>query len=218
MNEFIAVIPAREHDDVLPGKNILPFGKTNLLIHKIKQLKKVDQIKKIIVTSESQKYLDMVRGEEIEIDLRPGEFADSKSNFGDFVEYIASKVTAENILWASVTSPMINENDYFVAIEKYKQVINKGYDSLISVNKLKRFLLDENGPLNFRFNFHERSTTKLPTLYSFTNGVVIAPTASMIQWKYNWGEKPYKLEFSPDKTIDICNQAEYEFAKFLYQE
>ena len=218
MDEFVAVIPARQYDNVLPGKNILPFGKTNLLVHKIKQLKKVSQIKKIIVSSESQEYLDFAIREDVNIDLRPEEFSNSDCNFGEFVEYIASKVSAENILWASVTSPMVDENDYFGAIEKYKEVINKGFDSLISVNKLKRFLLDENGPLNFRFNFNKRSTSELPTLYTFTNGVVIAPKESMIRWKYNWGEKPYKLEFSPDKTIDICNQAEYEFAKFLCEE
>ena len=40
-SNVIAIIPAREYDANLHNKNTLPFGRNNLLRHKIEQLKKV---------------------------------------------------------------------------------------------------------------------------------------------------------------------------------
>ena len=39
-----AVIPVRKGSRRLPNKNILPFGDSNLLIHKIRDLKKINKI------------------------------------------------------------------------------------------------------------------------------------------------------------------------------
>ena len=212
---MIAVVPARQYDAHMPGKNVLPFNDTNLLVHKIRQLKKIFAPANIHVSSESPEYLRFATDEGVAADIRPMELASPEASFGDLVHHVASSLTCEHILWASPTSPLVDENDFEVAIDLYFKIINKSYDSLITTNKLKRFLLDENGPLNFRFNIQERSTTKLPVLFEFVNGIVIAPRASMIKWRYNWGNLPYKLQLSPDKIVDICNEDEYDFASFL---
>lgn len=219
MNKFneriLAVVPARKFDENLPGKNILPINNTNLLVHKIRQLKKIFPQEDIHVSSESSEYLRFATEEGVAADMRPMEFAGPAANFGDFVHYIASSLKCEHILWASPTSPLVDEKDFELAINLYFKVLCEGYDSLITVNKLKRFLLDENGPLNFRFNIQDRNSAKLPILYEFVNGIVIAPRESMLKWHYNWGLLPYKLQLSPSKIIDICNEAEYCFANFL---
>ena len=216
MKQYTALIPVREYDEVMRGKNILAFGDTNLLTHKIRQLKSVPSIDEIIVSSENNAYLEIAVNEGVAIDQRPSQHSQKNCDFGDFVAYIASKIDSKNIIWAAVTSPLVDAVDYEHAIQKYKEIIGNGYDSLITVNKLKRFLLDENGPLNFRSHADKRNQSKLPELYEFTNGVVIAPTKSMERWKYNWGHMPYKYELGLEKSIDICNQAEYEYAKFLF--
>lgn len=219
MNKFneriLAVVPARKFDENLPGKNILPINNTNLLVHKIRQLKKVFPLEDIHVSSESPEYLRFATEEGVAADMRPMEFAGAAANFGDFVHYIASTLECEHILWASPTSPLVDEKDFENAINLYFNVLHQGYDSLITANKLKRFLLDENGPLNFRFNIQDRNTAKLPILYEFVNGIVIAPRESMLKWRYNWGMLPYKLQLPPHKIVDICNEAEYSFANFL---
>lgn len=48
-----AVVPVKENSSRLPGKNILPFGNSNLLVHKIEQLKQVEELTDIIVSSDS---------------------------------------------------------------------------------------------------------------------------------------------------------------------
>jgi CMP-N-acetylneuraminic acid synthetase len=212
---MFAVVPAREYDAHLPGKNVLPINNTNLLVHKIRQLKNVFAPGDIHVSSESREYLRLATEEGVAADVRPIEFAGPEAIFGDFVCHVASTLSCEHILWASPTSPLIDENDFELAIELYFKILHQGYDSLITTNKLKRFLLDENGPLNFRFDIHERCTTKLPVLFEFVNGIVIAPRASMLRWRYNWGVLPYKLQLPPHKIVDICNEEEYSFASFL---
>ena len=48
-----AVIPVKGDSSRLPHKNMLPFAGSNLLIHKIRQLKEVKDITSIVVSSES---------------------------------------------------------------------------------------------------------------------------------------------------------------------
>jgi len=212
---IFAVVPAREYDEHLPGKNLMPINNTNLLVHKIRQLKNVFAGKDIHVSSESLEYLRLATDEGVVADLRPVELAGPMANFGDLVHHVASNLNCKHILWSSPTAPLVDDKDFELAIDLYFKILQQGYDSLITTNKLKRFLLDENGPLNFRFNIQDRDTTKLPVLYEFVNGIVIAPRASMLKWRYNWGLLPYKLQLPPHKIVDICNDAEYSFAKFL---
>jgi pseudaminic acid cytidylyltransferase len=215
MSKIIAIIPVRKFDKYLQGKNLLPFKDSNLMVHKIRQLKGVSGISEIIVSSEDEEHLRIARDEGVTAKLRPVEYADENADFGDFVSYIASDIDCKHILWASVTSPMVEQNNYEAAIKKYLEVIDNGYDSLISVTVVKRFLLDENGPFNFRFHKNTRTNNKIPILYQFTNGIVLAPRASMIEWKYNWGHVPFKYIIAPTKTIDICNLEDYKLAKIL---
>jgi len=212
---ILAVIPARHFDANIPGKNVLPISNTNLLVHKIRQLKKLFSAKDIYVSSEDQEYLRYAAEEEVTPHLRPIEYAAPTANFGDFVHYMATSLDCKHILWASPTSPLVDEKDFDLAIRIYFQVLSKGYDSLITTNKIKRFLLDDNGPLNFRFRIEERNAAELPVLHEFVNGIVIAPREKMIEWRYNWGYLPYKLQLPPHKIVDICNADEYRFACFL---
>ena len=110
-----------------------------------------------------------------------------------------------------MTSSVFND-----CIVTYLDAIEKGYDSLITVNKIKRFLLDENGPLNFRFMRSNRSTARLPVLYEFVNAVCICKTSNMATWKYNWGRIPYKYQLPVHMQVDICDEFDYELSKILH--
>ena len=47
MKKYTAVVPVKKNSSRLPNKNILPFADDNLLVHKIKQLKKVKEMLEI---------------------------------------------------------------------------------------------------------------------------------------------------------------------------
>lgn len=61
-----AVIPVRAGSRRLPNKNILPFGNSNLLVHKIRQLNQVKSIDTIVVSSDSDEMLNMALSESIQ--------------------------------------------------------------------------------------------------------------------------------------------------------
>ena len=206
---MIAIIPAREKDSILNEKNNLPFGNHTLLTNKIMQLKKVENIEEIIVSTDSTKYIKIAQENNVSFLKRPKKLVNNASNFRDLIHHIVDNVKSENILWAPVVTPFIDSYDYEVSIEKYYDGLNQGYDSLISVVKLKRKVLDSNGPLNF--SFHD-SEEKQFSLFQYINGISIAPTNKMRKWKYNWGKNPYKFLLNSFKAIEICDKTDYKIA------
>jgi N-acylneuraminate cytidylyltransferase len=215
LNDITAIIPVRRENGRLPNKNILPFGDSNLLIHKIRQLKLVTKVNKIIVSSECDEMLEMARREGVIPLKRPIEYASRKTSFGKYVNYICKEVEGTHVLWAPVTSPLVETSLYEEAISLYFEKLNEGYDSLITVQPHKRFLIDSNGSLNFRRGLQHKNSEDLPELFIFTNGIVMAPRLSMIEWNYNWGYMPYRMEVDKKAGIDISDIYDYEFAKFL---
>ena len=94
-----AVIPIRAGSRRLKNKNIAPFAGTNLLLNKIEQLKKVKEIDRIVVTSDSDLMLQMAADAGVFTHKRAPEFCDeSTKSFGE--EYIMwRKVWKENIFY-----------------------------------------------------------------------------------------------------------------------
>ena len=212
-----AVVPARREIKKIKDKNILPFGESTLLEHKLRQLINVQSIDKIIVSTDDERISNIALSVGVEVIMRPKKFSSSECRFSDFVEYICSEVSGDDILWACVTAPYIDSNDYIEAIKRYYQILQDGYDSLITVTKLRRYILDANGTVNFKQGIHHKNSEDLNDLLLFTNGIVIAPRDKMIQWKYHWGRIPYMMEVSQKKGIDIIEQYDYEVACALYE-
>jgi len=213
---FTAVIPARGHDDRIENKNILSFGDSNLLTHKIRQLKKCRNIQNIIVSTESDEIAEISKNAGASVIARPLELSLIDADFGLLCSHVADNVLTEHVIWAPVTCPLVTSKTFENAIDVYSESITKGYDSLISVNKIKRYLLDANGPLNFRFSKSSRQAAKLPVLHEYVNAISICSKTDMKKWKYNWGKIPYKFELPVHMQIDICDIFEYEVAKLVY--
>lgn len=213
--DITAIIPVRKETKLL-NKNMLPFNGTNLLVHKIRQLKQVEEIKQIVVSSEDEVMLMEARKEGVVYLERPYEYAKKDCPFGKYVEYICSKVEGTHILWACVTSPLVDVETYKESIQLYFEKLKEGYDSFITVQEHKRFLMDKNGSINFKRGLGHKNSEDLPEIYIFTNGVVLAPREKMIEWKYNWGYIPYKMKVDKCIGIDINDEFDYEIAKFMW--
>lgn len=211
-----AFIPARRSDDLLTNKNTLPFADSDLLSHKIFELQKSCQITEIIVSSDCVETGEIAKKAGANFVLRPNELSHMHADFNLLCEYAASIINSEHVFWAPVTCPLVTSSVFDDCIVTYLDAIEKGYDSLITVNKIKRFLLDENGPLNFRFMRSNRSTARLPVLYEFLNAICICKTSNMAKWKYNWGRIPYKYQLPVHMQIDICDGFDYELSKILH--
>ncbi|HAP22257.1 MAG TPA: acylneuraminate cytidylyltransferase [Lachnospiraceae bacterium] len=212
-----AVIPVKANSSRLYHKNILPFSNSNLLVHKIRQLKACGKIDEIIVSSDSEEMLQMALKENVFAIKRPKMYADESQPFGNFLEYLTGEIRFDHLLYACCTSPLVETDLYEKAIDLYFDKLNEGYDSLISVYKYQHFLLDDNGPINFSRGLNHVNSQNLPAYYNFTCGIVISPKEHIKQWKYHFGPNVYKMEVSQEEAIDIDTYWDYLAAQAFYQ-
>lgn len=213
-----AVIPVKGSSSRLKNKNILSFADSNLLVHKIRQLKKVTGVTEIIVSSDSDEMLQMGIQEGVRAIKRPIKYADESQPFGYFLEYICDIIETDNLMWACCTSPLVNTELYTKAIQLYKEKLGEGFDSLITVYKFQHFLLDEKGPMNFTRGLKHVNSQDLPSYDCFTNGIILAPKTNVLLWKYHFGPNVYRLGVSQDEAIDIDTYWDYVSAKAFYEE
>ena len=199
-----AIIPVREGSTRLKNKNVAPFAGTNLLINKINQLKQVEEISSIVVSSDSDMMLEMARKEGVKTHKRDIEYCDEKTKtFGEVVAHICSNVEGDDILWATCTAPLVFPKHYRAAIKEYYIALENGYDSLASMEVFRRYLWDENGPVNYELGIKHVPSQQLPPLYFVTDGILLAPRLKMIQWNYFHGSNPYRFILDKRTSIDI---------------
>lgn len=204
MKGITAVIPVREGSTRLKNKNVAPFAGTNLLLNKIEQLKKVPEIERIVVSSDSDMMLEMAREAGALTHKRAIEYCDEKTKtFGEVVRHVAESVEGEHILWATCTAPLVFPKVYSKAINEYFPALEKGYDSLASFEIIKRYLWDENGPLNYELGLKHVPSQQLPNLYIVTDGILLAPREKMIEWSYFHGKNPYRFILDKRTSVDI---------------
>lgn len=217
--KYSAIIPVRAGSRRLPNKNILPFGDSNLLINKIRQLKRVPMIDEIVVSSDSDLMLKMAKDEGVFSHKRPIEYADEKTkSFGEVVEFCAKDAAhAENVIWAPCVCPLCDEFNFTDAINKYEDLVLKfgEYDSVISAKMFKEYLWDEEKPLNYKLGLGHVPSQQLPNYQVIVNGFYIAPRKKMIEWQYFFGLKPYRLIISKREAVDIDDKEDFLIAEAL---
>lgn len=208
-----AVIPVRGGSRRLRNKNILPFAGSNILVHKIRQLKQVEGIDEIVVTSDSNTMLEMAASQGVKTHKRAVEYCDEKTkSFGEVVEYVCREISGDHVAWALATAPLIAPKTYGECITAYYKGLESGFDSLITVEEFHRYLLDKNGPVNFEMGVKHKPSQELEPLY-FIGGLTIAPKNKMIEWKYIYGPNPTKYILNKRMSLDIDDELDYVCAK-----
>ncbi|MFI3165688.1 MAG: acylneuraminate cytidylyltransferase family protein [Bacillota bacterium] len=215
--EITAIIPAKGMSNRLTAKNTLPFGDSNLLVHKIRQLKAVENIKEIIVSSEDDMILSLAECEGVRAIKRPIEFSTETKPFQEFLYYIVGEAKCDHVMWACCTSPMVGSELYQKGCETYFNKVQEGYDSLITVMEYKHYLLDEDmKPYTFEWGPGHKNSQELKKLYFFTDGIQLASKENMRKWRYYFGQKPYGLEVNFKDSVDIDTVYDYIMGQMLY--
>lgn len=213
-HKITAVIPVRAGSKRLPNKNILPFGKSNLLVHKIRQLKQVQGIDEIVVSSDSDIMLQMAKDEGVSTHKRPDLYCDDTT--APF-KNIAESVQGDTILWAVCVCPLLQPETYEKAIKEYLQwvVEKQEYDSLVSVRLFKEYLWNDMGPVNYGLGAKHVISQNLPNYYVVTNGIYMYNREGMIKNNYFLGTNPKKFIVSKKEAVDIDDADDFEIAKAL---
>ena len=88
MSGVVAIIPARSGSKGLPDKNIKPLAGKPLIAYSVAAAKLANNIDRVIVSTDSQRYADIVKeyGAEVPF-LRPGEISGDNSSDYDVIKH-----------------------------------------------------------------------------------------------------------------------------------
>lgn len=217
--DLTAVIAVRGGSTRVKDKNIRPFAGSSLLEVKIEQLKKVHEIEKILVTSDSDKLLEIAEKHGVTAKKRPAEYCDEKSlPFNEVVKFIASKqVDTKYMIWTPCVCPLVTEKYISKGIRLYrKQLEGKmSGEGICTVTPFKEYLISEKGPVNYSVEHFVRSQD-LPDWSYIINGFFIAQTMQMFDWGVIYGKNPYTVSIPKEDAIDIDDPIDFEIAEMLY--
>lgn len=217
METVAALVAVRLGSQRLKNKNLSRLRFRNLLEHKISQLQGTPSIDQVVVATDSDRMSQTAKRMGADVIFRSLEWADDEhgNSLGATVRHLALQLTCEHLFWAQVTSPLVKPSHYEQALKIYLRARERGFDSLISVEKLYEFLWDASGPINYGAGGGHVRSQDLPDLYRMTFGLLLAPRESMIEWSYYHGPKPYRVTMDKAGSVDIDDKFDLLVARKL---
>ncbi len=223
---IIAFLPCRRGSERVKQKNTRPFANIEGGLTKIKmeQLLNCPEIDSIVVSTddpevaETCQQLASDRTKSVKILERPAHLATSTASTDDVVKYIPEIISDGVILWTHVTSPFVDSNSYTNAIRAFREKSSDGYDSLMSVTRVQKFLWNENGPINYdRQKEKWPRTQTLPIIYEVNSAIFLAPIEIYIQQQDRVGKKVIPFELSASQAMDIDWEEDFKLAQELWK-
>ena len=204
------------------NKNSRPFYKGESLFEiKIKQLLSCTLINSILFSTDDQDLIDRIerfKTEKIIIDYRPEKFAANDTSTGELIKYASTVLQGEHILWTHVTSPFITALDYVTLIQTYFNSLVEGFDSLMTVTKHQKFILDHNKKFNFDRGIDAWPRTQtLNPIYEIDSGAFIAPLEVYKNKSDRIGANCFLYEQEKLKSLDIDEIEDFEMCKLIYE-
>ena len=187
---------------------------------KLEQLSKCRLINKIFISTDDPKVVKIcedLNQNNIIVTLRPSNLASSLASTDDLINYAASIMPNDHILWTHVTSPFINESVYDRIIATYLENLSR-YDSLMTVSKLQKFLWNDNGAINYdRASERWPRTQTIDPIWVINSGVFLTHRAIYANKNDRIGDDPIFFELSEYVAFDIDWLADFHMAEALYK-
>jgi len=211
--DICALIMARGGSKRVPNKNIKMFGNSSLLGIKINQLKQIPGLK-IYVNSDSDEILDVASEYEVTAIKRDSYYATDHVSINEVYENLAESVNHKHILFAHVTSPLVQLNSLVECLEIYKN-LSAEYDSLATVTNIHKFLWHDSKAVNYDPENMPRSQD-LPTYYMLNFAFNILPRKLMIERKNIIGKRFYPFALNELESYDVDTEDEFTTAHYIH--
>lgn len=218
-SDISVVIPVREGSSRVKEKIFLPFHDgLSLLEWKVDQLKRVQQHDRIFLSSNSERVNSVARNMGVEFLPRNDYLSTGHdASFSEVITGVVKDIPTSHFAWATVVVPLMKPSEYKEAFERYllEVVENESKDSLVSVNLLKEYFWNDEGPLNYRADKHHTISQELPNIYRVTNALYMRDKERTLQEGYFLGPKPYMHMVGKISGIDIDEFEDYQMALAL---
>ncbi|MAH49802.1 hypothetical protein CMI37_28515 [Candidatus Pacearchaeota archaeon] len=211
-----AVIVAKKESKRLPNKNMLPFGNSTILGHKILQLSKCKKIDEVVVGSNCEEILNYSDSLGARTARRPDEYCDEDNcSANSMIWNMCCLIETDVVVWAHCTNPLIKPRTYDNAVECF---LTRGHnDSLLSVDILQEHIWsEESKPLNYNpWQGRHPLAKELPKMYKQNGAIFIQKHKQMKENRYFFGKKPYLFVTPEAESIDINTERDYRISKFF---
>ncbi len=207
---YIAFIPARSGSRRIKNKNIINLNQKPLIYYTINAAKKSKFIKKIFVSTDSEKIKKISEIYNCNIDkLRPKYLAGDNVSMHKLLKktIIMEKKQFKKFKYLVLlqpTSPLRTFKDIDNACKKFEKFKDK-IDSLISTYKIKKILNIKKtmiGNKDFIIQLKKKNDKKSKKLYHRNGPAIIILKIKNIK-KFLLGKKICNFEMSQKKSIDI---------------
>lgn len=215
--KIVAIIPIRKNSQRVKNKNFKNFYKGKSLLEiKVKQLKKVSEIDKIVISSDSLKAERIAKKYKVSFHKREKYYASSRCSGSDFFHNLALSINGQYLMYCPCTSPIIRLQTYKSFIKKFLNLKNK-FDSLNSVSHLNTFIWKGNKSLNYN-SLRAPNSQNLPKNYfELTFGLNLISREKMIKLKNIVGKKPKFMILDRIESTDIDDEVDFFLAQALYK-
>ena len=224
MTKTLCIIPARSGSEGIKDKNIQKLFGIQLLKYPYLIAKKIRFINDIAFTSDSQKYLDIIKDKEIIKILRPKKLAISKCNIIEVIKHTLKKIRKkyDYLLLLEPTSPLTD----FKEIQSAYRLLSKKnsiYDfavSTISIPKynsayaIKAVALKKSKKIKFPKNTNRQSLKKE---FFVSGNFYLAKTNKLLSNRGFISNKTLGFEIKKSIHLDIDTKIDFLLAKTILQ-
>lgn len=212
MKDIVGLIACRGGSVRVPNKNIKNFSGSSLLEIKINQL--LQLVPKVYVNSDSKDILEIADKLGAIPVLRNPEYATSEVSINEVYAEVTKPIPHEHILFAHVTSPLIKTSTIKNCIVQYNN-LSEPYDSICTVQLLKKFIWHKGKAINYDSNKMPRSQD-LPNYHMIAFAINILPKELLLNLKNIVTNNYFPIELDEIEAIDIDDKIEFELAEYLY--
>lgn len=222
----IAIITARSGSKGLPNKNVLLVNGKPLIAYTIEAAIDSGVFDKIIVSTDSQEYIDLLSHYPIEFIKRATHLASDKASSFVVIEDVLqqyNKVSCDYFMLLQPTSPLRTVLHIQEACEKFEKNIDK-FDFLVSVSyahkptTLTRVIDEDESLKNFQLDYSNYARQNYHPEYSPNGAIFVAKPDSYLEQKHFYGEKCIAYFMDKSVSIDIDDRQDFEYFYYLMQQ
>lgn len=210
--KIVAFVPIRLNSKRVIGKNLRLLGGKPLMSYVLDTLVKVKSIDEVYVycsQDEIREYLPAG----VKFMKRP-DFLDSDETLGkDIYEEFVKNVNADIYILAHTTSPFIKKSTIELALDK---IVNGGYDSAFSCEKIQTFAWFQQKPLNYDLKEIPR-TQVIEPIYVETSAFFMFKRNIWTELKQRIGFNPYMAQVDKIEGVDIDWPEDFKFAEKILE-
>ncbi|MFU2059626.1 cytidylyltransferase domain-containing protein [Avibacterium endocarditidis] len=222
----IAIITARSGSKGLPNKNVLLVNGKPLIAYSIEAAINSGEFEKIIVSTDSQEYIDLLSHYPIEFICRDSNLATDTASSFVVIEDVLRKYNDtefDYFVLLQPTSPLRTKEDIINANRIFEDNF-LDFDFLVSVSVATKSTaltrpIDEDKSLKYfqlDYSNYARQNSKLE--YSPNGAIFSGKPNKYLEQKHFYGEKSLAYYMDKNRSIDIDDRLDFEYFYFLIQQ